>query len=388
MNQLDLLVLVLLVPAAIGGYQLGFVARVTSWLGLGLGLYVALRLSPRVVDAAQGSSPANRFLLVSTTLLVGGLIGQAAGLALGNAARKGLTRSPLKSGDRYAGALAGGLGLLLLVWLVLPLMADVPGWPSKLARNSLVAQQLDESLPPAPDTLQSLRNLVGDTEFPRVFDALQPAPSVGAPPGQLVLSAAVQQRVLAATAKIEVEACGQLQEGSGFVVAQNLIATNAHVVAGAEKIEIVMTDGTRRDATLVTFNPDRDLALLQVSNLRHVPLAIDNGDEGDLGAVFGHPGGQDPVRIAPARVAQRIRARGRDLYSDHETTRDVFVLASNLQRGDSGAALVDASGSVIGVAFAIAPDAAGTSYALTDDELRAELQKPRIPTRAGPCLTE
>ena len=49
------------------------------------------------------------------------------------------------------------------------------------------------------------------------------------------------------------------------------------------------------------------------------------------------------------------------------------MLASALRPGDSGAALVDKAGEVVGVAFAIAPDKPGVSYALTDKELRPVL---------------
>jgi S1-C subfamily serine protease len=83
-----------------------------------------------------------------------------------------------------------------------------------------------------------------------------------------------------------------------------------------------------------------------------------------------------------------VQAVGRDLYDQSQTRRDVFILAAALQPGDSGGALADASGSVVGVAFAIAPDRPGTSYALTSAELRAVLSLPRASgVSTGPCLT-
>jgi S1-C subfamily serine protease len=88
-------------------------------------------------------------------------------------------------------------------------------------------------------------------------------------------------------------------------------------------------------------------------------------------------------------VRRRIDAVGRDLYDARSTQRDVFVLAAALRPGDSGGALVNMSGSVMGVAFAIAPDRPGTSYAVTDRELRAVLGAPRSATvSTGPCLRD
>jgi hypothetical protein len=65
------------------------------------------------------------------------------------------------------------------------------------------------------------------------------------------------------------------------------------------------------------------------------------------------------------------------------------VLASRLAPGDSGGALVDAKGDVIGMAFAIDPGRKATAYALTDREIRAVLGAARrhtTPVDTGRCL--
>jgi S1-C subfamily serine protease len=128
--------------------------------------------------------------------------------------------------------------------------------------------------------------------------------------------------------------------------------------------------------------------VLRVPGLGQAPLPVDGGKVGDRGAVLGHPNGQDPLRIAPAAVRQQVEAVGRDLYDSQQTRRDVFILAASLKPGDSGAALINQSGAVMGVAFAIAPDQAETAYAVTNAELRAVLAVPRGgAVSAGPCLT-
>jgi S1-C subfamily serine protease len=91
-----------------------------------------------------------------------------------------------------------------------------------------------------------------------------------------------------------------------------------------------------------------------------------------VGGVYGYPGG-GPLRVAPFEIAREIRATGRDVYNDASTTRQVLELAAGLAPGDSGAALVDPQGRVVGVAFAIAPDRANVAFALTAGELRAAL---------------
>jgi S1-C subfamily serine protease len=177
-----------------------------------------------------------------------------------------------------------------------------------------------------------------------------------------------------------------VQEGSGFVAGPGLVVTNAHVVAGERDTVVVDALGARHDAAAVAFDPDRDLAVLAVPSLDAAPLAIAAGEVDDVGAVYGHPGG-GPLRASPARVAERIEAVGTDIYRTSESRRDVYVLAAALEPGDSGAALVDVAGRVIGVAFAIDPGDPGTAYALSDTELRRVLEAIEpFEVETGPCL--
>ena len=386
--MLDVIIVMASLAAALGGYRLGLMARAFSWIGLALGIFIAARLLPTVIEQVQGPDDGTRLLLAAALLMAGAFVGQGIGLIIGARAHALVPHGPLKQLDRAAGGAVGILGVLIGVWLLLPAMADVPGWASQQARGSSLARAIDRSAPPAPDTLQTLRRLVGESSFPKVFDALRPAPTPGPPPVDSGLPADVVRRVSASTVKVEGEACRRIQEGSGFAAAPELVVTNAHVVAGVRRPSVERLNGRRLAATVVVFDSRRDLAVLRVPGLGQDPLPIANAREGQAGAVFGHPGGQDALRVSPARIDERVQAVGRDLYDQSQTRRDVFILAADLHPGDSGGALSDASGSVVGVAFAIAPDRPGTSYALTSAELRAVLAIPRAGgVSTGPCLT-
>jgi len=388
MSVFDVVFLVLAVLAIVGGYRLGFVARVVSWVGLGLGLVVAVRLLPPFLDRLNTSSHGLVLVLTIGLLLVGATLGQALGFIIGGRLRPRRDDGVLGTTDRMAGALAGFAGLVVVAWLVLPVLVASPGWISRQATTSWVAQRIDSALPPAPDAMQALQALVGSDDFPDVFAALRPTPELGPPPEASGLTLATATEVARSVVKVEGDACSRVQDGSGFVVAEDLVVTNAHVVAGEKDTTVIRDDGTRFDGTVVAFDPDRDLAVVAVPGFERPALPVQTAPAGadTVGGVFGHPGGE-PLRIAPFRVARQITATGRDIYGSGTTERQVLELAAGLRPGDSGSAVVDPDGEVVGVAFAIARDQPDVAYALATSELQAVLQaRAAGGVSTGPCL--
>ena len=378
MDILDLVVVVLALGAAVGGYRLGFLARAVSWIGLGLGLYVAARALPSLVRTTDLGDPSSRLLLAVGTLILGAVIGQVLGLVLGARLHEILPIGPLREVDRGIGAVAGAAGVLAVLWLLIPTLASVAGWPSEATSGSSISRWMSTSLPPPPDTFAELRRLVGQNDFPQVFSDLSTGGNPGVPPVGSPLSAAVTSMVSQSTVKVEGQACDRVQSGSGFVVAPGLIATNAHVVAGepAGDTEVITFAGRTLPATVVAFDPNRDIALLSVPGDPASPLTLGVGSVGQSAAVFGHPEGQAALAVQPARIASEVEAVGGNLYGTGTTKRDVFVLASTLQPGDSGGALVGTDGAVVGVAFAISENNSNEAYALASHELAQVLATP------------
>jgi S1-C subfamily serine protease len=385
-NTLDVFVLVALVLAAAGGYRMGFLARVTSWIGMLIGAFLGARALPSIVDAFDQGTATERLIIVFGTLLGAAFMGQAVGLLLGRRLHVALPFGPARQADRVAGGAAGLAGVVLAVWLVVPIMGDVPGWFAIQARTSAIAGWMSDQLPDPPDTMSTLRRLVGNSDFPRVFDALQPAPNLGPPPAASGLSQAVVDAVVPSTVKVEGVTCRRIQDGTGFVIGDGLVVTNAHVVAGEDSTDLLRSDGSKVKGTVVAFDPNRDIAVLSAPSLGRPALARGTAHTGDHGAVFGHPGG-GPLRAAPFEVGRTVQATGTDIYDQAHTERAVLILAAELHPGDSGAALIDPQGKVIGLAFAIAPDKPGVAYALAMSELDAVLQSDLThEVDTGPCL--
>jgi S1-C subfamily serine protease len=383
-NAFDAVILAGVVFAAVCGYRLGFVARALSWAGLAIALVVAIRLIPDLMTALANATPHGRLLAVLAFVVGLCLLGQALGLAVGALVHSRLSAAQVvQRGDRVAGAAVGVLGALVFLWLLLPALTSSPGWPARAAQGSTIAATIEDLAPDPPPSVQALGRMVAEAPFPKVSD--EEPPDVGAPP-QTSLSAQADLLVRGSVVRVEGEACDQIQDGPGFAIGRDVVVTNAHVVAGERDTAVFLPDGARRDARVVRFDPRRDLAVLVVDGLGLPPLRLGNGQAGSEGAVYGHPGG-GPLQPTPARIAEQIDARGTDIYRTTPTRRSVFVLASQLQPGDSGAPLVDQTGAVMGVAFAIDPGQENTAYALTNDELRAVLDD--IPTDSadtGSCL--
>jgi S1-C subfamily serine protease len=350
------------------------------------GTVVGAVLLPPILRAVEKATDAQLLFITIGVLLGMAFLGQALGLWVGGRLHVALPGESVRDLDRGAGAAAGVVGIFVGLWLLLPIMADVPGWFAVQSRTSVVAGWVDERFPPAPDAIATLRRLVGGDQFPRVFDALQPAPDLGPPPTVTGIPQAIVDGVVPSTVKVEGVACRRIQEGSGFVAGPGVVVTNAHVVAGESETVIQRSDGSEVRATVVAFDPRRDLAVLSAPDLNRPALDIVDVEVGGIGAVFGHPGG-GALRAAPFEVGRTVTATGTDIYDEERTERQILILSSSLAPGDSGAALIDPSGRVVGVAFAIAPDKPGVAYALDVEELAPVLAGNLTqPVDTGPCL--
>jgi S1-C subfamily serine protease len=315
--------------------------------------------------------------------------GQTIGLALGSLVHR-ITpmRRPLPKWDRLAGAVVGALGVFALLWMVIPSFATTKGWPARMARTSAVVAAIQRWAPHQPTQFAAWGRAISDAPFPSALGTLQSPPNPGPPPGTSI-TAAVNRRVRASTVKVTGLVCdSDTQEGSGWIAAPGFVVTNAHVVAGEKSTKVQDASGTIHPAQVMGFDPVRDVAVLRVPSLARRPLPEAKGAVGNVGAVYGHPGG-GPLVASPARVGDEILAVGTDIYRTGSSRRHVYVLAAKLAPGDSGGALVNAHGNVIGMAFAIDPGRNATAYALTDVEIDPVLALARrrfVPVNTGKCL--
>ncbi|MEA4902920.1 S1C family serine protease [Desulfitobacterium sp.] len=140
--------------------------------------------------------------------------------------------------------------------------------------------------------------------------------------------------------------------GSGFIIdAQNgYIVTNNHVIDGAKKITVSLSDGRNSEAKLVGADSRTDLAVLQISDTSNL-TAITLGDSstlevGESVVAIGNPGGDDFARSVTTGV---ISALDRTLDIEGESSFGLIQTDAAINPGNSGGPLVNYEGKVIGI---------------------------------------
>ena len=385
MNGLDLLLVILAVVAAVGGWRLGFLHRLSGWIGAGAGLALAIVLLPSVVERLALDTDTTIFLVCTALLVLFASIGQAIGASIGARIRQGVDTPGARSIDSVGGALLGVVGVGVIAWLVVPVMADTAGWAAASARGSVISRLVDEHLPDPPPQIAELERQLAGGQYPQLFTGLREAPETPPPPSGSTVSSETLDRASRSVVRVQGEACDRIQSGSGFVIDQGLVVTNAHVVAGTDELTLETPDGSRGRGSVVAFDPTTDLALV-ATDLDRDPLPVTSPTVGDRGLVLGFPGG-GTFAPSPFEVAQRLDATGYDIYDSRLVERDLLALSSELEPGDSGSAVLRDDGSVIGVAVAVAPDRPLVAYALDSSELAtlgAGADGSAVDT--GPCI--
>lgn len=160
--------------------------------------------------------------------------------------------------------------------------------------------------------------------------------------------------------------------GSGIVVSSNgIILTNKHVVSGANKVQVILSDGTTyNDVTVIGTDPLNDLAFLKVNGVNNLTAAT-LGDSSTINI------GQEVVAIGNSLGEYQntvtsgiISGLGRPLTAQNETgsstenLNDLIQTDAAINPGNSGGPLLNSAGQVIGINTAVAQDAQGIGFSI------------------------
>ncbi|MGW3207816.1 MarP family serine protease [Streptomyces sp. NPDC001135] len=378
MDLLDLvLVLVILVYAA-SGYRRGLVAGCVSLAGFVGGAVVGVWVLPWVTGLVERGT-AQATVLAVVTVLVPAVLGHELAGRLALRLRGELDRGPLRVADGIGGAAANSVAVLIVAWVAASVLAAAPSQTLTTAiRNSTLLGAVQQAMPDTtPAWFSRATSALTEAGFPQVFNPFEneSTAQVARPTGDSVTPAATRAAKLS-TVKIEGVSGSEGREGSGFVYSARHVMTNAHVVAGIDHPSVrVGGVGRSYEARVVLFDPDRDVAVLYVPDLRAPVLRFDpSAVRGQPAVVAGYP--QDgSLNLQAATVASRVRATGQNIYSDGAVTRDIYSIRSTVRPGNSGGPLLTTDGRVFGVVFARSTSDAETGYALTADEVARDARR-------------
>jgi S1-C subfamily serine protease len=362
------------------GYRRGFWLSLAQYVGLIVGVLVGSVAAQPVLDYIQINNPVARPLGAVLVLVIGGSLGSSIGFAAGEPIRRGILRTGVHSQtDSVAGAALSAVTVLAMCWFLGLSFSRGPSQEvAQQIQRSAVLHALDSVAPRPPALFASVEGILSGVSFPPVFAGLEPALPAPLPIPKSVDTVGVKQAA-GVTVKVTGTGCGGLVTGSGFPIGSGYVVTNAHVVSGTSNHKIETPEGAVISASVVFFDPDRDVAVLYAPAYKVDGLPFAGASRGTEGAVIGYPGGGSES-VQPAVVDGAVEAAGRDIYSRKPVTREIFVITAKVRPGNSGGPLVDLKGNVIGIVFATSASEPNQAYALTDDEVANDIERAQTMT--------
>jgi len=389
---LDAVICVVLLTFFIIGLRRGFLLTVGDMLGLVVGGVAAFFAIPLVSTLA--SNPWWRVGLMVATAAVLIIMGQALGRFIATKIRHWMNVDFLRAADRLAG---GALSILITATIIgaLAFSASSMGIP-RLSAEIAKSKMIETIRGLTPDfvtsAISTARSAVMAQTIPALIEPFAPpvAPveDTDWKPNDLQLASAKSVAKISGTA---VE-CGVNLTGSGFVIDDDLVMTNAHVVAGLSAATVETGKGQLNRGKVVYFDPEADIALLYVEGLAAEPIDLATEDmvRGNSAAFVGYPAG-GPQQVRGAVVASKATVSIANIYGEDHSQLSVYQLTAEVAQGNSGGPLLDESGDAVGLIFAKSRSDDEVGFALSLAEMREALNAGGHKTtsiKTGACISD
>jgi uncharacterized membrane protein required for colicin V production len=379
MTAIDWIIVAFTVLMGTWGYSQGLLVGASSLGGFVGGGFLGSRLGPVLLEDGSRSPYAPVFALIGA-FLIGGVLAsifETVGYQL-----RRRVRGRFGAVDRAAGAVLLACAGLGVAWMSGAIALQTPGAREyrRDIQRSAILSRLNELFPPR----SVLNALARFDPFPSIEG---PAPRVPPPSSRIARDPEVR-RAAASTVKILGTACGLGVEGSGWIAADGVVVTNAHVVAGQDDTTVQLGgQGPRHDADAIWFDPRNDLAILRSSGLsgaRPIPMR-ENAPVGTSGAVVGYPG-NGPLTIRAARLGATSTVVSEDSYGRGPVRRRVTALRGTVKSGNSGGPVIDGRGRVLTTVFASTTGGGPRGgYGVPDSVVRQALGRAGERVGTGPC---
>jgi S1-C subfamily serine protease len=390
-NWLDVAVVAAIVAGVYAGRKRGAVWVLLSLLGLLVGMVVGSLLAPWLAHKVSGDRFSQSLVDAGVFLFTVSLF-QGIGASLGLMARVASLRrhNAWSSLDTAGGAALAGVGVVLASWYLGITFAksNFTGLAHNIQRSAILSNLIDIA-PQPPGWLSGVSNLLRPIAGANAFAGIEPDAAPVPLPSSINTPGV--QTAANTVSKVISQGCGGLEVGSSWPIGNDQMVTNAHVVAGGGSTTVIRPDGRRFAADVVFFDPDTDVAVLHATGIGFTALPMGDGtpERGVTGAVIGYPDG-GPEQSVPGALSGTIQARGYDIYSSSTVVRQIEVLSARVIPGNSGGPFIGLDGRVQGLVFAKSTSQDDVGYALTLDQISADLTRARQSHSAvntGPCIS-
>ncbi len=371
---------VLLIPL---GWRQGLLVGVLTLAGFAAGALIGSRLGPLLLPEGSESPYAPATALLGG-LLIGGILAvllEGVGQALRD---RFIDRGARHVVDAIGGVIVMTALALSVSWLIGAVVLNAPAmkrYRDDVQRSQILAAMYD-SVPPSGPLLNVL-NRIDPTP------ALKGPTADVAPPEKGILAEPELQAASQSAVHVLGSACGLNVSGSGWTAADELVVTNAHVIAGEDDTRVETRDGASLDAFAVLYRPRDDLAILRVPGLATEPLELaDDPRPGTPGAVIGFPGAGE-FSASAARLGTTGNVTSQDSYGVGPIERLMTSFRGEVVSGNSGGPVIGADGAVLTTVFASTldtstPQGLGVPNEIVGDKL-ASIGASDGEVDTGPC---
>ena len=165
--------------------------------------------------------------------------------------------------------------------------------------------------------------------------------------------------------------------GSGVVISEDgLVLTNAHVIQGADTIDVRFFDGTVKRADVIGSFPDEDIAIVQARDVSGlIPAELGTADSLRVGDDVVAIGNALDLGESPSVTKGIVSAKGRTISDGVLTLEDLIQTDAAINPGNSGGPLVNAAGQVVGINTAIIDNAQSIGFAINIDNVKPLIER-------------
>ena len=381
MTSLDWVIVVFAAFMAMGGYAVGLVVGAMALVGFTGGAFAGSRLGPMLLEKGSESPYAPLAALIGALVLGMALATFLEALGFQLRRRFGESVGVL---DGLGGAvLVGALGLGI-AWVFGAVALQTPGTRElrEPIQRSAILSELNAVLPPSGPLLRALARF---DPFPRIKG---PGANVRPPDARIARDVEVRA-ASGSVVRVLGTACGLGVQGSGWVVGDGVVVTNAHVVSGQDDTTVdVGGDGGAVDAEAIWFDVRNDLAVLSAPGVSGAPALglSERSEEGTSAAILGFPE-NGPYEVRAARLGPTRTVISQDSYGRGPIQRPITSLRGLVRSGNSGGPVVDGGGRVLATIFAASTDDTGrrTGFGVPNAVVRDALDRASEPVDTGPC---